>query len=98
MEASSRASVSLNFVAEQSLTCKNSCRHWQTCQLQQLALVRYVMIVALYVTTPKDQSQVVLVPPAFLPMTMPKALHARRCHPSKINSTDAHLLSSILSL
>jgi len=57
-----------------------------------------VMNVALYVTTPQDQSQVVLVPPAFLPMTMPKALHARRCHPTKINSTDAHLLSSILSL
>jgi hypothetical protein len=70
MEVSSKISVSFNFVAEQSLVCKDSCTHWQKCQLQQLALVLYVMIVALYVTTPKDQSQGVFVPLVFLPMTM----------------------------
>jgi hypothetical protein len=98
MEVSSRASVSLNFVAEQSLAGKNPCRHWQKCQLQQLALVLYVMNVALYVTTPKDQSQGVLVPLVVLPMKVSKTLHLRLSPATKITSTFTHLLSSILPL
>jgi hypothetical protein len=52
-----------------------------------------VMIVSIYVTTPTDQSQGVLVPAAFLSMTILITLYARRCHPTMIKSTDALLLA-----